>query len=233
MSDGTDLLRDGTLELLGRIPWSSNAAFLGEVHHDGETARVIYKPHRGERPLWDFPPGLGVREVAAWVVSEALGWAVVPPTVLRDGPFGSGSVQLYIDADPDLHYFVWLEEGEHEVLEGLRTLCAFDLIVNNADRKAGHCLLDAQRHVWGIDHGLAFHHEPKLRTVIWDFAGEPIPEELRASARAFAEHDLPAALVTMLTPFERDALQTRAAALSRTETFPSDPTGRAYPWPLV
>lgn len=232
-SPAPDLLRDGELELVARLPWSSNATFLATVCDGGAETLAVYKPHRGERPLWDFPPGLGQREVAAWVVSEALRWRLVPATVLRDGPLGVGSVQQYVECDPDLHYFTLLEEGDEAVLAQLRTICCFDLIVNNTDRKSGHCLLDAERHVWAIDHGLAFHREPKLRTVIWDFAHEDIPATLLDDVSDFLEADLPTALTALLDPFERDALRSRAAAVLREGVFPSDPTGRGYPWPLI
>jgi uncharacterized repeat protein (TIGR03843 family) len=153
--------------------------------------------------------------------------------VLRDGPLGVGSVQRFVECDPDLHYFPLLEEGDEAVLDQLRTICCFDLIVNNTDRKSGHCLLDTERHVWAIDHGLAFHAEPKLRTVIWDFAHEPIPPSLLTDVSAFLDAELPAALVELLDPFERDALRARASAVVREGVFPDDPTGRGYPWPLI
>ena len=131
--------------------------------------QAVYKPHRGEQSLWDFPDGLYRREVAAYRLSEALGWGLVPPTVLRDdGPFGTGSVQLFLEADYERHYFTLLEDGGRE--GELEAFCAFDVVANNADRKSGHVLVDADEHLWGIDHGLCFHAQPKLRTVIWDFA---------------------------------------------------------------
>lgn len=228
-----DLLRDGELELVARLPWSSNATFVVIARDGDDETLAVYKPHRGERPLWDFPPGLGVREVAAWLVSEALGWRLVPTTVLRDGPHGLGSVQQFVECDPDLHYFPLLEEADEAVLAQLRAICCFDLIVNNTDRKSGHCLLDADRHVWAIDHGLAFHAEPKLRTVIWDFAHEDIPAHLLADVSDFLDAELPPELVTLLDPVERDALRTRATAVLREGVFPDDPTGRGYPWPLI
>ena len=156
------------------MAWSSNATFLVNASLDDIEVPAVYKPQRGERPLWDFPEGtLCNREVAAYELSEALGWSIVPETVLRDGPYGVGMVQRFIDHDPDDHYFTLLEAHPDD----FQRFAAFDVLANNADRKGGHCL-QAKRdgHIWGIDHGLTFHVVDKLRTVIWDFAGEPVPE---------------------------------------------------------
>ena len=154
----------------------SNATLLVNLSLGGDELRAIYKPQRGERPLWDFPTGtLCRREVAAFAVSRALGWDLVPDTVLRDGPFGLGMVQRYVEHDPDRHYFAILEEQG----DPLRRMAAFDIVVNNADRKGGHCLEAAEDgRVLGIDHGLCFHAQWKLRTVIWDFGGEPLPADV-------------------------------------------------------
>lgn|SRR5215207_9699672 len=213
------------------MPWSSNATFLVNVTSGESCARAIYKPIRGERPLWDFPSGLHRREVAAWELSEALGWSLVPPTVLREGPFGEGSVQLFVAADFEQHYFT-LHEGRPDLHDRLRTVCAFDLVVNNTDRKSGHVLLGLDGHVWGIDHGLCFAIEPKLRTVIWDFAGEPVPEAVVEAVTPLAA-DIPAAVAGLLDHDECLALRRRAAALVTRPTFPFDRTGHRYPWPLV
>jgi uncharacterized repeat protein (TIGR03843 family) len=226
-----ELLEHGDLEVVGRMPWSSNATYLCEVRCGDQAMRAIYKPRRGERPLWDFPSGLDHREVAAYELSEALGWDLVPLTVLRDGPLGVGSVQAFVDADFEQHYFTLYEAGDHH--DALRALCAFDLIGNNTDRKSGHVLLGLDGRVRGIDHGLMFHSEFKLRTVIWEFGGEPIPDALLEAAGALADNDLPDRLAALLDPFERDALRTRARALVRAGHFPIDETGRRYPWPLV
>ncbi|MGQ0831857.1 MAG: SCO1664 family protein [Microthrixaceae bacterium] len=226
-----DLLEHGSLEVLGRMPWSSNATYLGEVRCGDRTMRVIYKPRRGERPLWDFPSGLDHREAAAYELSRALGWDLVPRTILRDGPLGPGSVQEFVDADFEQHYFTLYESGSHH--DALRAMCAFDLIGNNTDRKSGHVLLGVDGRIVGIDHGLMFHHEFKLRTVIWEFGGEPVPPALLEAADALAQHDLPEPLAALLDPFERDAVRTRARALVRAGCFPIDETGRRYPWPLV
>lgn len=228
------LLRDADLVVLGRMPWSSNATLLCELRDptapDRAIGRAIYKPHRGERPLWDFPDGLYRREVAAYSLARSLGWALVPPTVERDGPFGVGSVQLFVDADFDRHYFELLEDPATH--PQLRRIAAFDLVANSTDRKGGHVLCDADGHLWAIDNGLSFHAEFKLRTVIWDFAGEDLPPELVDDLDRISR-DLPVELAEVLDPFERDALRSRARALVTEGRLPSDPTGRRYPWPLV
>lgn len=225
------LLTRGEVEVEGRMPWSSNATFLVTVRHGGEQRAAIYKPHRGERPLWDFPDGLYRREVAAYEVSEALGWGIVPPTVLReDGPLGPGSLQLFVEADFDQHYFTLLDdEAWHDQL---RRIGVFDLVVNNADRKSGHCLLAGNR-IWAIDHGLCFHAQPKLRTVIWDFCGTAVPAGLRDDLRALAD-DPPAGLGRLLGDRELESLVQRARRVSQLGVFPDpDPDSRPYPWPLV
>lgn len=225
------VLHHGEVEVLGRMPWSSNATYLCQVTCGDDVLRAIYKPRRGERPLWDFPSGLDHREVAAFELSQALGWDLVPLTILRDGPMGVGSLQRFVDADFEQHYFTLYEdEANHDQL---RAVCAFDLVGNNSDRKSGHCLLGLDGRIQGIDHGLMFHHEFKLRTVIWEFGGEPVPVPLLEAIDALASSELPDPLAALLDPFERDAVRTRARALVRTGCFPIDETGRRYPWPLV
>ena len=227
-----DLLARGTLALKGRLPWSSNATFLVEAALDGTSALAVYKPQRGERPLWDFPPGIFQRELAAYHLSEALGWGLVPLTVRReDGPYGQGSLQLFVHADFEQHYFTLREAPTHRAR--LQRICAFDVVANNADRKGGHCLLGPDGAVYAIDNALTFHAEPKLRTVIWDFGGEPVPPDLRADLRRFAAARLPRALAELLDAAERRALRARARALADEGRFPDDPGGRSYPWPLV
>ncbi|HEX2578084.1 MAG TPA: SCO1664 family protein, partial [Aquihabitans sp.] len=190
----------------------------------GPLGRAIYKPHRGERPLWDFPDGLFRREAAAYHLACAIGWDVVPPTVVRDGPFGPGSLQWFVEADFDQHYFTLLEdEATHPQL---RRMAAFDLVANSTDRKGGHVLVDADRHLWAIDNGLCLHAEFKLRTVIWDFAGEPLPSELAADLDRFLCAEVPPQVAAVLDPFERDALAARARALLADGRLPTDPTGR-------
>ena len=224
------LLTEGEIVLRGRLPWSSNGTFLVDVCHEGESSRAVYKPLRGERPLWDYPPGLYLREVGAWAVSEALGWGLVPETVVREGPLGVGSVQRWIEADFAEHYFTLLERPEHH--DALKAICAFDLVINNGDRKGGHCLVDGDGRIWGIDHGLCLHAHPKLRTVIWDFAGLPIGPELVEDVARLALAS-PAALHELVSEAEREALTRRAAALVRKPFFPAASSHRAFPWPLV
>ncbi len=233
MSTDADLalLRTGEIDIEGRMPYSSNGTFLVRITQDGAEELAIYKPVRGERPLWDFPSGLARREVAAYELSAALDWDVVPPTVLRDGPVGEGSVQRFVDADFSEHYFTLREDEAHD--DAFRRLCAFDLVANSADRKGGHCLIDADRHIWAIDNGLSFHQEFKVRTVIWDYAGERLPDDLAADLQALIDRGLPDTLAELLDPFERDAVLTRAGALLRNGAFPHDHTGHRYPWPLV
>jgi uncharacterized repeat protein (TIGR03843 family) len=225
------LLTEGEIALKGRMPRSSNATFLVELALDGVTALAVYKPEQGERPLWDFPPGLYRREIAAYLLSEALGWGLVPPTAPREGPYGEGSLQLFVPADFRQHYFTLLEQPEHR--EALQRICLFDLVTNNADRKSGHCLLVPDDRIYGIDHGLTFHAEPKLRTVIWDFGEEPIAPALLDDLRRTLDGGLPPALAALLDAEEQRALKRRARGLMRTGQFPVDPSGLRYPWPLV
>ncbi|CAN5755827.1 hypothetical protein BH23ACT2_BH23ACT2_00740 [soil metagenome] len=193
--------------------------------------RAVYKPHRGERPLWDFPKGLYRREAGAYHLARAVGWDLVPPTLVREGPFGVGSVQAFVEADFEQHYFTLLEDDECH--PQLRRMAAFDLVVNSTDRKGGHVLVDAEGHVWGIDNGLCLHAEFKLRTVIWDFAGEPLPAELAVDLGRFLDTDLVGELAELLDPFEQEGLRARARALLAEGRLPSDPSGRRFPWPLV
>ncbi len=226
-----DLLARGAVTLKGRMPWSSNVTLLVELALDGTTALGVYKPARGERPLWDFPSGLFKREIAAYHLSEALGWGLVPPTVRRDGPLGEGALQRFVDADFEQHYFTLREEEAHHAR--LRRICAFDLVANNADRKSGHCLLAPDGAIWAIDNGLCFHVEPKLRTVIWDFAGEPIPADVVEDLGRLLATGLPASVTELLAPAEGRALLARARALVEAGRFPADESGYGYPWPLV
>ena len=224
------LLAEGDVELRGRLPWSSNATFLVRLCLAGTASDAVYKPHQGERPLWDFPDGLYQREVAAYLVSEALGWGIVPETVARDeAPLGPGSLQRFVDADFSEHYFTLLERDEHH--EALRRIAVFDVLVNNTDRKSGHCLLGHDGRIWAIDHGLCFHRQPKLRTVIWDFAGDDIPAPLVHDLARLAMS--PPDLTAVLAPGEIAALVARAAALVRRPRLPHPGAGHPYPWPLV
>jgi uncharacterized repeat protein (TIGR03843 family) len=227
-----DLLRRGRLEVLGVMPWSSNGTFLVRVTDGDRHAPAVYKPERGERPLWDFPPGLWRREAAAHEVSDALGLGLVPPTVVReDAPLGVGSLQAFVPARFERHYFTMREDDA--LLPALRRLCALDVVLNSADRKAGHCLLDDEGRVWAIDNGLTFHTEFKLRTVIWDFAGEPLPADVADALARLLDEGVPPAVTHLLTADECAALLDRARALLALSRFPHDPSGRRYPWPLV
>lgn len=224
-------LATAEIEILGRMPWSSNGTFLCSIINDAARCRAIYKPQAGERPLWDFPGGLWRREVASYELSAALGWNLIPPTVERDADLGVGSLQLFIQARFEEHYFTFAED--EDLRPQLERMCVFDLVSNNTDRKSGHVLLTEDRRCWGIDQGLSFHEEFKLRTVIWDFAGTPIPTELIQDLCRFLDEPTPTRLVELLTPAELDALRGRANAVISSGVFPSDPTGRRVPWPLV
>jgi uncharacterized repeat protein (TIGR03843 family) len=227
-----DLLTRGALTVKGRLPASSNATLLVEAELDGTTALAVYKPLRGERPLWDFPSGLFRRELAAWHLSEALGWGLVPLTVARgEGPYGEGSLQLFVAADFEQHYFTLREDERHH--DRLRRICAFDLVANNADRKSGHCLLAEDGTIYAIDNGLCFHIEPKLRTVIWDFADEPLPPPIVDDLRRLLADPPPAPLRELIEVDECRAMLRRARALVKAGRFPTDTIGRGYPWPLV
>jgi len=212
------------------MPWSSNGTYLVQVCHEGQLSRAVYNPVHGERPLWDFPPGLYLREVAAYELSEALGWRFVPETVVREGPLGIGSLQRFVPADFSEHYFTLLERPEHH--DVLKAICVFDLIVNNADRKGGHCLLGDDGRLWSVDHGLCFHADPKLRTVMWDFEGQPVPGDLVVDLARLAGSP-PEKMAGLLDDDECDALGARAAALVRRPLFPPARSARPYPWPLV
>ena len=229
------LLAEGNIELHGLLPWSSNYTFLIAVSDEELKATAVYKPCRGERPLWDFPEGtLAMREVAAYIVSEALGWELVPPTVLRQGPHGVGMVQLYVDVDHEQHYFTF---GDRHVEEAQR-IAVFDALINNADRKAGHVLEDAQGHIWAIDHGVCFSPETKLRSVIWDFAGQPIPpgilQDLHDLRKQMGKSSkLIQALGQLLAPEEIEAVRRRLDRLIAKGKFPQPGPDRHYPWPPI
>jgi uncharacterized repeat protein (TIGR03843 family) len=234
------VLGKGELELQGLMPWSSNYTFLGTVTGaSGVSAQIVYKPIRGERPLWDFPRGtLAKREVAAYVLCRGLGWNLVPPTVLRGGPHGRGSVQLYVECDQDEHFFTFREDPGFR--RSLEALALFDIIANNADRKGGHCLRTGDSCIVAIDQGLCFHVETKLRTVIWDFASEPIPVELMADLRRLRHevnqpgNETVAQMKELLFDGEIAAMWRRVDGLIESGCFPDPPDDRRpYPWPLI
>ena len=284
------MLAAGEISMVGRMPWSSNATFLVDVDAPGELGfpvQAVYKPVRGERRLWDFPPGLHRRERACFLLSEALGWDLVPPTIIRDGPLGEGSLQLFVLADFEHHYFT-IRQIDSLGLP-LRRLCAFDFVSNATDRKSGHVLLrvdtestgpeasdpaaepvvepvakpavepiaefssdaepDSQRvtiksksleerhpdpqNIFAIDNGLSFHSDFKLRTVLWDFSGEPLPQCVMSDLTAFLASPASSELAEVLTPAEFDAAMERAELLLESAVFPTDPSGQRWPWPIV
>ncbi|MEI5521574.1 SCO1664 family protein [Streptomyces brasiliscabiei] len=263
-SDGSlvTLLTEGELTVRGRVREASNAVLYCTVSYEGRETACVYKPVAGERPLWDFPDGtLAQREVAAYAVSEATGWGLVPPTVLRDGPYGEGMCQLWIEGEAGSELLAlvdgeeagegWKAVGFAEVGEGrtallvhaddprLRRLAVLDAVVNNADRKGGHLLPAAEGRLYGIDHGVTFNAENKLRTLLWGWAGEPLTDEalevLAGLRDALGEGGaLAAALVALITPAELDATRERVAALLKTGRHP-EPSGDwpAIPWPPV
>ncbi len=244
----------GELELHGRIMPASNATFLGEI--DG--VKVVYKPVAGERPLWDFPDGtLADREVAAYAVSEAMGYDIVPTTWLGEGPHGPGMLQVWQDADPGqeavtlvragavpdgyLAVFDALDDRDrdvtliHEDTEALRRMAVFDVIVNNADRKGGHVLEMPGGHRYGVDHGVTLHHEPKLRTVLWGWGGQPLTDAEVETVRRLREAvnaDLGVTLAAHLTDLEIAALERRCARLLQIGCLPvSRGEWPSIPWP--
>ncbi|AQS70431.1 phosphatidylinositol kinase [Streptomyces pactum] len=257
-----ELLAQGELTVRGRIRDASNAALYCTVTHEGREAACIYKPVAGERPLWDFPDGdLARREVAAYEVSEATGWGLVPPTVLRDGPYGEGMCQLWIEAVPETELLALVEDEEPgpgwkaiafaEVGEGrtallvhadderLRRLAVLDAVINNADRKGGHLLPADGERLYGIDHGVTFHAENKLRTLLWGWAGDPLTGEALAVLDALREAlkeggALAVRLGALITPAELDATRARVDALLASGAHP-EPSGEwpAIPWPPV
>jgi uncharacterized repeat protein (TIGR03843 family) len=220
----------------GMLRWSSNYTFLVSVENEDLRCMAVYKPQRGERPLWDFPDGtLCYREVASFVVSDFLGWQIVPPTVLREGTRGVGSIQFYIENNPDVNYF----SLDQKAVPQLQRMAAFDYVINNADRKGGHVLLDPNGHIWGIDHGIAFNAVPKLRTVIWDFAGQRIPDAVLTDLeRLCGEIDSVKSKLRMqvdklLADAEVAAFQVRIRRLLQRREYPRPGPGPNYPWPPV
>jgi uncharacterized repeat protein (TIGR03843 family) len=258
-----DVLAFGEIEIEGRLAEASNVALRGRLELGDFSAGVIYKPVQGERPLWDFPDGtLAAREAAAFVLSAIGGWNLVPPTVLRDGPLGLGSVQLWVDAVDDATARLidvvtpaelesgWLPVLQAELADGtdvvvahadrpeLASAAVYDVVINNADRKGSHLVLDRAGSLWGFDHGISFHVEPKLRTVLWGWVGRPLPAADLARLEALSgwlstpTSQLSRTLKALLTPAEVDALAQRIAGLLTTGQFPEpNARGPAVPWP--
>ena len=232
-------LASGTVIDGARIPYASNYVFLLELQHDDAPTLgyAVYKPGRGENPLWDFPPNLYRREVAAFRLSDALGWDLIPPTIERaDGmEYGVGSLQAYITTDYSCTFF----ELREQYADDMRRFALFDWLSNNADRKGGHILKGEGDQLWGIDNGLSFHQDEKLRTVIWDYAGEPIEPELLADVerlipRLEEQGDAAASLSGLLSPEEIEILRLRAEFVVLEGHLPEPPAGRrSYPWPLI
>lgn len=236
--DVMSLLNSGEMTVRGLLPGSSNYTFLADICNDRFEGLAVYKPRQGETPLWDFPHGtLYQREMAAFQVSQALGWNLVPPTVMRVGPYGKGAVQFFIDADFSQHYFSFRDETA--LFPTLMRIAAFDIMINNADRKGGHTLRDHDGRIWAIDHGVCFHTQPKLRTVIWEFAAEPVPVDICEEMELFlvnlnAHDPQTAGLHETLSESELRALVRRTEGLLAAGQFPEpDPNRRCYPWPLV
>jgi uncharacterized repeat protein (TIGR03843 family) len=229
-------VRQGRILECELIPWGSNYTFLVTMDVRQKLPMLgVYKPRRGEAPLWDFPDGtLYKREYAAFLLSEALGWQIVPPTVIREGPKGVGTVQLYVHhRQADADYFALRAQHAYEV----QVLAVFDMIANNTDRKAAHCIRGEDGHIWGIDHGLTFHPHPKLRTVIWDFGGEPIPPALLPDIRRVcqeleARQGVACSLDDLLMPIEIEALVGRMQYVLAHPEFPGLQTRRGVPWPF-
>ena len=238
LDEAIAVLENGEMDdEVGLMPWGSNYTFLVTLARDDLRLLAIYKPRRGERPLWDFPDGtLCHRETAAYLTSKALGWNLAPPTLLRAGTRGIGSVQLFIDHNPQAHYYTF---DKAELLPQLERMAAFDAIANNADRKSGHCLVDEDGQLWGIDHGLTFNASEKLRTVIWDFAGLPIPAAILADLGQLcgrlgdASDAYTRRMAELLSPIEMRMLAQRVDRLLNERAFPLPGAGRNVPWPEV
>lgn len=229
----SNFLEHGELTSCNALYRGTNHVFLISLVKERETIKAIYKPRQGERPLWDFPDGtLYTREYAAFLVSQALGWELVPPTVIRSGPYGIGSMQWFVEAKPGADYHSLREK----CLSVLKRVAVFDYLSNNADRKAGHFLEGQDGRLWLIDHGLTFNAEPKLRTVIWDFAGEPVPQELITDVIALQEElvqtkPLRKRLSRLLATEEIEALEHRISRLIDNPVFPQPESYRSVPWP--
>ena len=232
MIDVERILKEGDLVVTGRLIDASNATLLAESTFGDQSIRCIYKPIAGERPLWDFPDGnLAQREFAAYLISEYLQMHIVPLTILRDGPFGQGMVQEWIDIDVEVDLAEFFSQDDPQ----LRKMALFDAVINNTDRKIGHLLPHPEGKLYGCDHGVTFHHEYKLRTVLWQWAGSDLSkEELNSleSLQGILETDESAILQSLITPVEVVALQSRIQELIKMRCFPLPSTEwPAIPWP--
>lgn len=230
-----EVLVHGEIVVEGLLPYSSNYTLLATVQHDHHLVRAVYKPCRGERPLWDFPHGtLYQREIAAYLISEALGFSFVPLTIMRDGPMGVGSLQLFIEHDLEAHLLTMQREESYQ--RDIQRLVAFDYLVNNADRKSSHGLKGTEGRLWAIDHGICFHHEWKLRTVLWDYIGHPFPPDVRKALQRFQARikqsdEQVVQVQQLLLPVEWKALGSRLNAMLKTGLYPEPGSGMNIPWP--
>ena len=226
------LLHEGVIDLEGRMLDASNVTLVGSIRCGDVAAECVYKPVAGERPLWDFPDGtLAGREISAFLVSQATGWRVVPPTVLREGPFGPGMVQIWMDGDEDVDLAAFVRRDD----PALRRMAVFDAVVNNADRKGGHIIPMPDGHVYGVDHGICFSVDPKLRTLLWRWANKRLTDEAVAVLERLGDElrgNLGEQLHEHLTRREVRATQQRVVELLRTGRHP-EPSGEwpALPWP--
>lgn len=236
--EGCQRLRCDDLELLGLITSASNGTMLCRLGARSDNLFAIYKPGKHERPLWDFPGQLYTREVAAYEVSEFLGWGIVPPTVLRDGPLGHGSLQLFVPHDPVQHYFNLIEDDTWDA--AMARMAMFDMVINNADRKGGHVLRSTrEERLYGIDNGLTFHVEPKLRTVVWDVPHVSFQSAWKTDLTRLREclqtdDAIRRRMDTLLTSTEVKTLSRRARQVAGMTAVPDvDPDERWYPWPPI
>jgi len=232
-----EILQKGSLQVEGQFTFGSNYTFLTSIEYKKSSYKAVYKPQKGETPLWDFTPDtLANRETAAFLISEALSWGYIPPTIIRsDAPFGRGSLQWFITHNPEMNYFTFSEE----IKENLRPVVVFDMILNNADRKGSHVIIDDRKQIWLIDHGICFHHEPKLRTVIWDFIGERISDQIILDLHLLNEKLAPnsplmSELEQLLSLQELTSLKRRIEHIIRVPFFPvPDKNSHPFPFPLV
>jgi hypothetical protein len=235
--DIMDVLKSAATEEEALLAAGSNYVYLLKMRHaDAGEGYAVYKPQRGEAPLSDFPDGtLYQREYAAYVVSEALGWRLIPPTIVReDLDAGPGALQLFIEHDPAQHYFTLKDDR----IDEMKRIAAFDWLTNNADRKGGHCLLALDGRLWCIDQGLTFHADDKLRTVIWEFQGQPVPQPVLQDIAAFSEElqrdgELRATLAALISSRELTRLEERCRLIDKLRIYPSPPAYRPYPWPMI